>query len=113
ATAEAALARAEANLVLTAQQEERLKALLAKLAASQAQYDVAAANHQQALAEVAGAKAARDRARLNVDYTNVRAPISGRIGRAILTEGTLLDSTASGVLATIQQLDPIYVDITQ
>ncbi|MFN3623890.1 MAG: efflux RND transporter periplasmic adaptor subunit [Hyphomicrobium sp.] len=113
ATAEAALARAEANLVLTGQQEERLKALLAKQAASQAQYDVAAAARQQALAEVAGAKAARDRARLNLDYTNVRAPISGRIGRAILTEGTLLDSTASGVLATIQQLDPIYIDITQ
>ncbi len=113
ATAEAALARSEANLVLTQQQEERLKALLAKQAASQAQYDVAAAAHQQALAEVAGAKAARDRAQLNLDYTNVRAPISGRIGRAILTEGTLLDSTNSGVLATIQQMDPIYVDITQ
>lgn len=113
ATAEAALARAEANRVLTGQQEERLKALLGKMAASQAQYDVASAAHQQAIAEVAGAKAARDRAQLNLDYTNVRAPIAGRIGRAILTEGTLLDSTASGVLATIQQLDPIYVDITQ
>lgn len=113
ATAEAALSRAEANLVLTRQQEERVKALLAKQAASQAQYDVAAAAHQQAIAEVAGAKAARDRARLNLDYTNVRAPIGGRIGRAILTEGTLLDSTTSGVLATIQQLDPIYIDITQ
>lgn len=113
ATAEAALARAQANLALTKQQEDRLKALLAKQAASQAQYDIALANHQQAAAEVAGAKAARDRAKLNLDYTNVRAPISGRIGRAILTEGTLLDATSSGVLATIQQLDPIYVDITQ
>lgn len=113
ATAVASLARAEANLVLTGQQEERLKALLGKQAASQAQYDVASAARQQAVAEVAGAKAARDRAQLNLDYTYVRAPIGGRIGRAILTEGTLLDSTASGVLATIQQLDPIYVDITQ
>jgi membrane fusion protein (multidrug efflux system) len=113
ATAEAALARAEANLVLTGQQEERLKALLAKQAASQAQYDVAAAARQQALAEVAGAVAARDRAQLNIDYTFVRAPIGGRIGRALLTEGTLLDTTTAGVLATIQQMDPIYVDITQ
>ncbi len=112
-TAEAALARAEANRVLTGQQEERLKALLGKMAASQAQYDVASAAHQQAIAEVAGAKAARDRAQLNLDYTNVRAPIAGRIGRAILTEGTLLDTTTAGVLATIQQMDPIYVDITQ
>jgi membrane fusion protein, multidrug efflux system len=113
ATAEAALARAEANLVLTEQQEQRLKALLAKQAASPAQYDVAAAAQQQALAEVAGAVAARDRAQLNLDYTNVRAPIGGRIGRALLTEGTLLDTTTAGVLATIQQMDPIYVDITQ
>lgn len=113
ATADAALARAEANLVLTRQQEERVEALLGKQAASQAQYDIAAAAHQQAIAEVAGAKAARDRAQLNLDYTNVRAPIGGRIGRAFLTEGTLLDPNASGVLATIQQLDPIYVDITQ
>lgn len=113
ATAEAALARSEANLELTRQQQSRMKALLAKQAASQAQYDVADAAMHQAKAEVAGAKAARDRARLNLDYTNVRAPITGRIGRAILTEGTLLDSSTSGVLATIQQIDPIYVDITQ
>lgn len=113
ATAAATLARAEANLVLTQQQAERVGALLKKQAASQAQYDIAVAAHQQAIAEVAGAKAARDRAQLNLDYTNVRAPIGGRIGRALLTEGTLLDSNTSGVLATIQQLDPIYVDITQ
>jgi membrane fusion protein, multidrug efflux system len=113
ATAEASLARAEANLVLTGQQKERLGALLGKQAASQAQFDIATAAYQQAVAEVAGAKAARDRAQLNLDYTNVRAPIGGRIGRALLTEGTLLDTTTSGVLATIQQLDPIYVDITQ
>jgi membrane fusion protein (multidrug efflux system) len=113
ANAQATLARAEANLVLSKQQEERLKALVKREAASQAQYDIAVAGRKQAEADVAGAKAARDRAQLNLDYTNVRAPITGRIGRALLTEGTLLDTTTSGVLATIQQLDPIYVDITQ
>ncbi|GGC72493.1 MexE family multidrug efflux RND transporter periplasmic adaptor subunit [Chelatococcus reniformis] len=113
ASAEAALDRAEANLVLTRQQAERLKALLSRQAASQAQYDVAVATQKQAEADVDAAKASRDRARLNLDYTNVRAPISGKIGRALLTEGALIDATGGGVLATIQQLDPIYVDITQ
>jgi len=113
ARSEAALQRAEASLVLARQQAERLSTLLARHIASQAQYDAAIAAQKQAEAEVAGARAARDGARLNLEYTNVRAPISGRIGRALLTEGTLLDSASSGVLATIQQIDPIYVDITQ
>ena len=113
ASAEATLANREAALVLANQQAERLETLLARNTASQAQYDTAFAAKKQAEAEVAGAKAARDRARLNLSWTDVRAPISGRIGRALLTEGTLIESGATGVLATIQQLDPIYVDITQ
>lgn len=113
ARSDAALHRAEASLVLAKQQAERMNTLLARHIASQAQYDAAIAAQKQAEAEVAGARAARDGARLNLDYTNVRAPISGRIGRALLTEGTLLDTASSGVLATIQQIDPIYVDITQ
>ncbi len=113
ASAEAALARTEAALVLASQQAERLETLLARNTASQAQYDTAFAAKKQAEAEVAGAKATRDRARLNLAWTDVRAPISGRIGRALLTEGTLIDQGSTGVLATIQQLDPIYVDITQ
>ncbi|GLS42549.1 efflux RND transporter periplasmic adaptor subunit [Methylobacterium brachythecii] len=113
ASAEAALARTEAALVLATQQADRLETLLARNTASQAQYDAADAGRKQAAAEVAGAKATRDRARLNLSWTDVRAPISGRIGRALLTEGTLIESGATGVLATIQQLDPIYVDITQ
>ena len=113
ASAEAALAKAEAALVLTRQQAERLETLLSRQTASQAQYDAAFAAQKQAEAEVAGAKAARDRAKLNLSWTDVRAPISGRIGRALLTEGTLIESGSTGVLATIQQLDPIYVDITQ
>lgn len=113
ASAEAALARTEAALVLATQQADRLETLLARNTASQAQYDAADAARKQAAAEVAGAKATRDRAKLNLSWTDVRAPISGRIGRALLTEGTLIEQGATGVLATVQQLDPIYVDITQ
>ena len=113
ASQEATLANREAALVLANQQADRLETLLARNTASQAQYDTAFAAKKQAEAEVAGARAARDRAKLNLSWTEVRAPISGRIGRALLTEGTLIESGTTGVLATIQQLDPIYVDITQ
>jgi membrane fusion protein (multidrug efflux system) len=110
-SARAALARAEAVLFQAARQEDRIKSLVAGNAASQAQYDLALANERQAEAEVAAQKAAVARAELNLDYTNVRAPISGRIGRALVTEGALVSQTAH--LATIQQLDPIYADFTQ
>ncbi|MDP4003961.1 efflux RND transporter periplasmic adaptor subunit [Methylobacterium sp. NEAU K] len=113
ASAEAALARQEAALVLARQQADRLEQLLTRATASQAQYDAAFAGKKQAEAEVAGAKATRDRAQLNLGWTDVRAPITGRIGRALLTEGTLIEPGSTGALATIQQLDPIYVDITQ
>ena len=113
ASTEAALAKTEAALVLAGQQADRLETLLARNTASQAQYDTAYAARKQAEAEVAGAKAARDRARLNLTWTEVRAPITGRIGRALLTEGNLVEPGSTGVLATVQQLDPIYVDITQ
>ncbi|MCJ2133100.1 efflux RND transporter periplasmic adaptor subunit [Methylobacterium sp. J-026] len=113
ASAEAVLARHEAALVLARQQADRLEQLLSRATASQAQYDAAFAGKKQAEAEVAGAKAARDRAQLNLGWTDVRAPITGRIGRALLTEGTLIEPGSTGALATIQQLDPIYVDITQ
>jgi membrane fusion protein (multidrug efflux system) len=112
-SAEAVLARTEAALVLAQQQADRLEQLLSRQTASQAQYDAAYAAQKQAEAEVAGAKAARDRAKLNLGYTDVRAPISGRIGRALLTEGALVEQGGTANLATIQQLDPIYVDITQ
>ena len=113
ASAEAALARTEAALVLANQQAERLETLLSRATASQAQFDAAFATKKQAEAEVAGAKATRDRAKLNLSWTDVRAPIGGRIGRALLTEGTLIEQGGAQILATIQQLDPIYVDITQ
>ncbi|CAX23239.1 putative RND efflux transporter, MFP subunit [Methylorubrum extorquens DM4] len=113
ARSEAELAKAEAALTLATQQADRLGLLLARGTASQAQYDGAFAAQKQAQAEVAAAKAMRDRAKLNLGYTDVRAPISGRIGRALLTEGNLIEQGSGQVFATIQQLDPIYVDITQ
>lgn len=113
AKSEAELAKAEAALTLATQQAERLGTLLARGTASQAQYDGATAAQKQAQAEVAAARATRDRAKLNLGYTDVRAPISGRIGRALLTEGNLVEQGSGQVFATIQQLDPIYVDITQ
>lgn len=107
----AALARAEAVLFQAARQEDRIRSLVAGNTASQAQYDLAIANERQAEAEVAAQKAAVARAQLNLDYTTVRAPISGRIGRALITEGALVSQTVH--LATVQQLDPIYADFTQ
>ena len=114
ASREADIALADASLTLARQQAERFEALLAKQAASRAQYETAYATMKQAEAKLAGAKAAQTRARLDLDYTTVRAPISGRIGRALLTEGALIDQNSpTAILARIQQLDPIYVDITQ
>ncbi|TDR93192.1 efflux RND transporter periplasmic adaptor subunit [Enterovirga rhinocerotis] len=113
ASQDAEVARAEATLMLARQQAERFHTLLDRQAASKAQYENAYASMKQAEAALAGAKAAQSRARLNLDYATVRAPISGRIGRALLTEGALVDANSAQNLATIQQLDPIYVDITQ
>lgn len=112
-SAQANVARSEAALMLARQQARRATALLQGQAASQAQHENAVAAEKQAEAALAGDKAALRRARLNLDYTTVRAPISGRIGRALVTEGALVEQGAVSNLATIQQLDPVYVDITQ
>lgn len=114
ASHDAEVAKAEATLTLARQQAQRFELLLDKQAASRAQYENAFASMKQGEATLAGARAAHTRAKLNLDYTTVRAPIGGRIGRALLTEGALVDeSSTATVLATIQQLDPVYVDITQ
>lgn len=112
-SAEAEVARSEASLMLARQQSDRFRTLLDKEATSKSQYETAFASMKQAEASLASAKAARTRARLNLEYTTVRAPITGRIGRALLTEGALIEQGSTANLATIQQLDPIYVDITQ
>lgn len=80
---------------------------------SKQEYDQAVANAQQADASVVAAKAGMESARINLAYTKVTSPIDGRIGKSSVTEGALVTNGQSTVLATVQQLDPIYVDVTQ
>ena len=82
-------------------------------AAAQSQLDIAIANVGQAEADVAARNADVARAKLNLEYASIRAPISGRIGRALVTEGALVGQNTPTHVATIQQLDPIYADFTQ
>jgi membrane fusion protein (multidrug efflux system) len=111
--AEANLARAEADLTQANLKQKRFANLLAKKAVSQQQFDEAFALAKQAQADVAAAKAARARAKIDLEYASVRAPITGRIGRALVTEGALVGKGEATHLATIEQLDPLYVNFTQ
>lgn len=110
---EAAVARAEATLTTTTLKAERYKPLLQSSAISKQEYDDAIAAQKQAAADVAAAKAQRQTAGLNLGYATVTAPISGRIGRALVTEGALVGQGEATPLAVIQQLNPIYVNVTQ
>ncbi len=110
---EAALARAEASLELTKQHEQRVTTLTSQRIASKADYEKAIASMREAEADVAARRADLARARLNLDYTTIRAPIGGRIGDAIVSEGALVVQNETSGLAKIQQLDPIYADFTQ
>lgn len=112
-SAEAALKRAEAQAVTAKLLEERYAPLMAVNAVSQQENDEAIAARARAEADIASARAQVDSARINVVYTQVLSPINGRIGRALVTEGALVTSGQDSPLATVQQLDPIYVDITQ
>jgi membrane fusion protein (multidrug efflux system) len=111
--AEAALDKAKAALDLAVPQATRSTALAKTQAISTAQHEIAVATVAQAKAEVAAREADVARARLNLDYATIRAPISGRIGAARVSEGALVVQNDSTNLATIQQLDPIYADFTQ
>ncbi len=112
-SADAALKRAEAQAVTAKLLAERYEPLIAANAVSKQENDEAIAARARADADVASARAAVDAARINVVYTQVLSPITGRIGRTLVTEGALVTSAQQAPLATIQQLDPIYVDITQ
>jgi membrane fusion protein (multidrug efflux system) len=113
ASAQATQARAEANQTQAQAQAERYKPLLAANAISQQDYIAAVAAQKSAEADVAVAKAAVQTARLNVDYAAVTAPISGRIGRALVTEGALVGQGEATQLAVVQQIDPLFVNFTQ
>ncbi|OPZ05340.1 efflux RND transporter periplasmic adaptor subunit [Thauera aminoaromatica] len=112
-SAKAALARAEANAQVARIKAERHAGLVKIDAVSKQANDDTQAALKQAQAEVAAAKAALDKARIDLDYTRLKSPISGRIGRSAVTPGALVTANQTQALATVQQLDPIYVDLTQ
>jgi membrane fusion protein (multidrug efflux system) len=111
--AKAALAVAEANLPPARSRAERLKGLVEIHAVGQQDYDDANAALLRAEAGVVSARAAVESARINLAYTPLKAPISGRIGKSAVTVGALVTAYQPTPLAVIQQLDPIYVDVTQ
>ncbi len=113
ANARAALARSEANLTALQLRADRMKELLADKAVSQQDYDNAVAALKQTQADIQFGKATVETARINLEYTTIKAPISGRIGRSSVTEGALVTANQPLALATVQQMDPIYVDVAQ
>ncbi|KRA02449.1 MAG: efflux RND transporter periplasmic adaptor subunit [Achromobacter sp.] len=111
--ATAQLKQAQANLFSAKLLADRYAPLVKANAVSKQEYDNAVASFRQADATVAAAKAAQDNAAINLSYTDVTSPITGRIGKPLVTEGALVESTSATQMATVQQLDPIYVDFTQ
>lgn len=109
----AELARARANLDLATKNRARYEALRKSRTASEQSYDDAVAAEAQGKAAIASAQAGVARARIELDYTNVIAPLSGQIGASTDSEGALVTASQAEALATITQLDPIYVDVTQ
>ena len=110
---QAALTRAEANLTAIQLRKNRFEDLLPDHAVSQQDYDDTVAGVKQAEAEIDSRKAQVKAARINLGYTGITAPISGRIGRSNVTEGAIVTAYQPLSLATIQQLDPIYLDMPQ
>ena len=111
--AKADLSTARAQQKLNKQTLKRYEELLKQGAVSQQEYDTYLAQSQQADARVEQAKAELAKAQINLDYATVEAPISGRIGRAMVTEGALVSAASATHLATIEQLDEVYVDFTR
>lgn len=112
-SARAALARAEAAQLEAKLREERAQSLIGRSMISQQDFDSALANARATLADVQVAKSQLEAARLNLEYATVRAPIAGRIGRALVTEGALVGQGEATPLALIQQIHPLYVNFTQ
>ena len=112
-TAKASLQKAQANVVAMQAQAERFKTLVAGNAVSKQDYDNAVSSQGQAEADVASGKASVDTAQINVGYTSVVSPITGRAGISAVTEGAYVQASAATLMTTVQQIDPIYVDVTQ
>lgn len=112
-SAKAQLARAQARLSSAKLLADRYTELVAANAVSKQEHDDAIAGLRTAEADVAAGKAAVDAARINVGYTTVTSPVKGRIGRSEVTEGAYVQAAQATLLATVQQLDPVYVDVTQ
>lgn len=112
-SARAALARSEASLAAAKLRHDRASELVKSGAVGVQEADDASASFKQAQASVAADRAALESARINLDHATVTAPISGKIGRSSVTQGALVTANQGMALATIQQLDPIYVDVTQ
>ena len=112
-SAKGELAQAQAAAKIAQLTVSRYSKLLGTQYISRQDYDTAVANLQQSNAAVMAAKAAVETARINLAYTKVTSPISGRIGKSSVTEGALVQNGQATAMATVQQLDPIYVDVTQ
>ena len=113
ASAQAALARAQANATQASAQAERFKPLVEANAISKQDFINAVAAQKAAEADVASARAALRTAQINLGYASVTAPIAGRIGRALVTEGALVGTGEATPLAVVQQINPMYVNFTQ
>ncbi|MDB5872537.1 MAG: efflux transporter periplasmic adaptor subunit [Ramlibacter sp.] len=113
ASASAAAQKAQANLASTTALAGRYKILLAGSGVSQQDYDNAIAAQGQAAADVAAAAAAVEQAKIQLGYTEVVSPIKGRIGPSLVTAGAYVQASAATPMATVQQTDPIYVDLSQ
>ena len=113
ASAIASLQKAQANLASMTAQAGRYKVLVAANAVSQQDYDNAVSSQGQAAADVATGQAAITTAQINLGYTSVLSPITGRIGVSQVTQGAYVQASAATLMSTVQQIDPIYVDLTQ
>ncbi|HJX22005.1 MAG TPA: efflux RND transporter periplasmic adaptor subunit, partial [Steroidobacteraceae bacterium] len=107
------LQKAQANLAAMNAQAERYKILLGGNGVSKQEYDNAIAAQGQAAADVASSTAAVQTARINLGYTDVVSPITGRTGPSLVTQGAYVQASAATLLTTVQQIDPIYADLTQ
>ncbi len=111
--AAANLQKAEADAFAQNALAKRYKPLVEANAVSKQEYDNATANDRQAQASVAAAKAALVTASINLGFTKVTSPVSGRIGKALVTEGALVDAASATQMALVQQINPVYIDVNQ